>query len=346
MKLGQSISIATIIVARNESKVIQKSVKRVIDNLGTNDALYVIADNCTDKTAVLAKKEGAEVYERFEENSNSKSKGEALSWFVMEQIAILQAYDYLLVLDADTIIDDNLFEEIKHNIPEQCKAGQCHIEPLIIEDSPIANMAALSYFLDQKVLDRIRSHLGCSVRLRGTGMLIRPELLFEISNKIACNVEDIALSLLISVSGNKIERIEEAIVFDPIPGTPATASYQRARWYRGQWNAIWKFRREVIQLIFRGPCGWSLLESLFMKPKIIYMLICLLLAMMLSKWLWISLLMWSQVALGFIYLLIGFYLHPNRKKYIVSLAQFPIYLFMWVKSIWLSTTSSRWFKAR
>ena len=164
--------------------------------------------------------------------------------------------------------------------------------------------------------------------------------------KLLANVEDIALSLLMNASGIDIVRIEEAIVYDPVPSTPVTASYQRARWYRGQWNAIWTFRREIIHLLFRGPCGWSLLASLFIKPRIIYVSICLFLAMILSKWLWISLLLWSQVALGFIYLMIGFYFHPNRKKYIISLVQFPLYLFMWVKSIWLSTTSSRWFRTR
>ena len=183
MKSEQKICIAAIIIARNESNVIQETVKRVINELGTNDTLYVIADNCTDETAFHAKNEGAEVYERSEENTNSK--GEALSWFVKEQFKLLQAYDYLLILDADTIIGANLFEVIKHNIPEQCKAGQCHIEPLISEDSPISNMAALSYFLDQKVSDRIRSLFNCSVRLRGTGMLIQPELLIDISDEIA-----------------------------------------------------------------------------------------------------------------------------------------------------------------
>lgn len=344
MKSEQKIGIAAIIIARNESNVIQGTVKRVINELGTNDTLYVIADNCTDQTAFHAKNEGAEVYERSEENTNTK--GEALSWFIKEQFSLLLTYDYLLILDADTIISANLFQIIKHNIPEQFKAGQCHIEALISEDTPIANMAALSYFLDQKVSDRFRSLFNCSVRLRGTGMLIKPELLNDNCDEIASNVEDVALSLLLNASGIDIVRIEEAIVFDPIPSTPVTATYQRARWYRGQWNAIWSFRREIFHLLLRGPCGWSLLTSLFIKPRIVYVSICFFLALILSKWPWISFLLWGQVALGFIYLMIGFFLHPDRKRYIISLVQFPLYLVMWFKSIWLSTTSSRWFRTR
>jgi len=336
--------IATLIIARDESSVIQKSSKRVLDSLGKNDALYVIADNCRDATAELARQEGAVVLERFAEKS--QSKGAALTWFVKEHFPLLKPYDYAFVLDADTMIDENFFELLKCNLSNQSKAVQCHIEPLIFKESPITDMAALAYFLDQKVADKIRSQLGCSVRLRGTGMLIQPQLLFDISDEIVSNVEDIALTLLITASGEKIARNEQAVVYDPLPGSSAAAAYQRARWYRGQWNAVWEYRREGIRLFLRGPCGWSLLGSLFLKPRIISTAICFGLAVLLSRWPWMALFLWSQVALSFLYLVLGFFFHPDRKKYIVSLLKFPLYLGMWIQSIWLSTTSSRWFKVR
>lgn len=344
MNPAEEIRIAALIIARNESSVIQHSVRRVKEQVGKLDNLYVVADHCTDATARLAAEAGAVVLERSEQSTTSK--GAALAWFVQEHDELLQPYDYLLILDADTIIAENLFAVLRAQGSRQAKAVQCQIEPLIIDQSPISDMAAVAYFLDQKVADRIRSALGCSVRLRGTGMLIHPQILLEISEKIVSNVEDIALTLLINAAGIKITRLEEAAVYDPLPGSPAAASYQRARWYRGQWNAAWEYRREVIRLVLRGPCGWSLLGSLFLKPRIIYTAICSGLAFLLSRWPWISGLMWSQVVMSLLYLVIGFFFHPNRKKYLLSLAQFPLYLGMWLRSIWLSTTSSRWFKVR
>ena len=344
MNPAEDLRIAALTIARNESFVIQHSVRRVIEHLGKGNTLYVVADHCTDATAQLAEEAGAVVLERFEEDSTSK--GAALAWFIQEHYELLQPFDYLFILDADTIIAENLFEVLRDRVSTPAKAVQCHVEPLIINESPITDMAALSYFLDQKVADRIRSALGCSVRLRGTGMLIQPQILLDISDEIGSNVEDIALTLLITGSGIKTTRMDGAVVYDPLPGSPAKASYQRARWYRGQWNAVWKYRREVIRLLLRGPCGWSLLGSLFLKPRIIYTAICLGLAFLLSKWPWISVLMWSQVVLSLLYLVIGFFFHPNRKKYLLSLAHFPLYLGMWLRSIWLSTTSSRWFKVR
>ncbi len=71
---------AALICARNEKEVIyeivtslekQKYPKNLLD-------VYVLADNCTDNTAALAKKAGAIVYER--ENTQQVGKGYALDY--------------------------------------------------------------------------------------------------------------------------------------------------------------------------------------------------------------------------------------------------------------------------
>ena len=75
-----------IIPAHNESAV----VVNLIESLKRQDYpkelfdIYVIADNCTDNTAQLAKDAGAIVYERFDEEH--KTKGYALNWFLQQKI--------------------------------------------------------------------------------------------------------------------------------------------------------------------------------------------------------------------------------------------------------------------
>ena len=67
--------------------------------------IYVIADNCTDATAELAKEAGAIVLKRFDEKN--KTKGHALNWFIKQKIEENADYDALCVFDADNIVDNN-----------------------------------------------------------------------------------------------------------------------------------------------------------------------------------------------------------------------------------------------
>ena len=74
-----------IIPAHNEEAVIENLVISLKNQDYPKDLydIYVIADNCTDNTAKIAKKAGAIVYERFD--SMHKTKGAALNWFLSQK---------------------------------------------------------------------------------------------------------------------------------------------------------------------------------------------------------------------------------------------------------------------
>lgn len=99
-----------IIPARNEEKVIQNLINSLKQQNYPAELLdiYVIADNCTDKTALLAKEAGAIVYERF--NTIRKNKGFALEWFfnvVLNEYP--DKYDAFCIFDADNIVASDFF---------------------------------------------------------------------------------------------------------------------------------------------------------------------------------------------------------------------------------------------
>ena len=77
---------AMIAAAHNEETVIGE----LVDSLAKMNYprelydIFVIADNCTDRTAEIAEKAGAIVYKRFDEEH--KTKGYALQWFVEQKI--------------------------------------------------------------------------------------------------------------------------------------------------------------------------------------------------------------------------------------------------------------------
>ena len=93
---------AVLISARNEEAVIG----HLIDSIKLNDYprelvdVYVVADNCTDKTAEIARSCGAFVYERF--NTEKLGKGHALNDLIGQIFSKhgCDRYDGFFVFDA------------------------------------------------------------------------------------------------------------------------------------------------------------------------------------------------------------------------------------------------------
>jgi cellulose synthase/poly-beta-1,6-N-acetylglucosamine synthase-like glycosyltransferase len=105
-----------IIPAHNEEIVIQD----LIDSLKNQDYpkdlldIYVIADNCTDSTANIAKNAGAIVYKRFDEEK--KTKGYAMQWFLDQKIKENANYYAFCVFDADNIVDKNFIKNMNKKL--------------------------------------------------------------------------------------------------------------------------------------------------------------------------------------------------------------------------------------
>ncbi|MRR30976.1 glycosyltransferase, partial [bacterium] len=260
-----SLKIGYLILACNEESVIQKTLQSVRQSMQPSDALIVVADNCDDQTARIAGDAHALVLQR--EDRTAPGKSAALVWLVDQHKDLLQTFDFLIILDADSILCDDFSSEIRKNITQTGQVLQCRLVPSEFEGSPISTLIALSELIEQTVFQRLRSRLGLSVRLRGTGMVFKPDTLINFAPKLKTNVEDIALSLLLVEGKIRIRSLTSPFIYDPKPADQNAATRQRARWFRGQWNSLWKFKHTVIHLVFRGPDGWFMLGAIFLKPR-------------------------------------------------------------------------------
>ena len=105
---------AIFISARNEKGVIGELLDSLRNQTYPDDMydMYVVADNCTDETAEVARQHGAIVYERF--NQEEVGKGYALN-YLYHHVIDLKGEDYyeaFMVFDADNIIDKNFLYEV------------------------------------------------------------------------------------------------------------------------------------------------------------------------------------------------------------------------------------------
>ena len=105
---------AALICARNEENVIAQLVKTLKEQNYPKELfdIYVLADNCDDSTAAVAKNAGAFVYER--QNKMQVGKGYALDYLIkkIKGEENYKPYDGYFIFDADNIVDPNFVNEM------------------------------------------------------------------------------------------------------------------------------------------------------------------------------------------------------------------------------------------
>jgi cellulose synthase/poly-beta-1,6-N-acetylglucosamine synthase-like glycosyltransferase len=345
---------AFVIAAHNEAAIIADTTRQLAAHA---DALYVIADHCTDDTARLAAEAGARVYERHEPGVGGK--GAALAWFVEVAAGELESFGYLVVLDADTRLADGFVPAMSACFAAGALAAQGFVCPAGAEQSPASALAAYSELLSQRIGDKIRARLGWTVALRGTGMAFRPAVLREIVGGLRTQVEDVEMSLRLARKGVRVHFVPEAIIYDPKPPDAGRVSRQRARWLHGLAQVWAHYWRAILRLAFMGgPQAWSLLWALLVKPKALifaakaclFALACLLSLIVPGPALLLTLLaglIGLSLAVDLAYYLAGLLLVQDRRLYARALVRAPLYLMVWLRSMGLMRFSEgRWLRAR
>ena len=162
-----------IIPAHNEENVI----RNLIESLNEQDYpkelydIYVIADNCSDATAEIAKDAGAIVYKRFDEQN--KTKGAALNWFLHQKIEENADYDAFCVFDADNIVDKNFLKNMNKKLCQGEEIVQGYRDIKNPTDSWISAGYAIFYWMMNRFYHLARYNLGLSPLINGTGFMVK-----------------------------------------------------------------------------------------------------------------------------------------------------------------------------
>lgn len=336
--------VALLIFAHDESFVIEKTVTAACKALETGDAIFVVADHCTDDTASCAEKAGAQVFIR--DHGSAQGKGAALVWFIKYQWHVLYEFNRVVILDADSFIESDFIKNIKGHLDETEQVMQCFVSPIEYEHSPISTLIAFSEMVEQSVFERIKSKLGWPIRLRGTGMVVSPKDLLSVSNQVETEVEDIALTLLFAEKNFKIKPLADVLVYDPKPVAALAASRQRARWFRGQWAALWHYRNATFKIISQGLGGWSLISSLFFKPRWLMMALKITLAVASIRMPGLTASFLFLLSIDLILYMVGFFQLKEKMPFLKAFIYFPGFVLMWLASIFLSFQRLPWLRVR
>ncbi len=225
---------AIFIPAHNEDLVIDNIVENLKQLNYPQDSydVFVIADNCTDNTAAVARAAGANVLERFDDKD--KGKGFALKW-AFEKVLYAEDCDYdaAVVFDADNLVSKNFLKEMNNKLCDGYKVLQGYIDSKNPNDSWITASYSMAFWTSNRLFQCARSFLGLSCEIGGTGFCMDVNVLKQVGWHATCLVEDLEFTMKLVLNGIKVGWAHEAIVYDEKPLTLAQSWKQRRRWMQG-----------------------------------------------------------------------------------------------------------------
>ncbi len=245
---------AALISARNEETVIST----IVDSIHHQDYprelidIYVIADNCTDKTAEAAKKAGAIVYVR--NDMEKVGKGYALD-YAFARITKERGGDYYdgyFVFDADNILDTNYISAMNRTFSDGHRIITSYRNSTNYGTNWITAGYALWYIRESKFLNHSRMLLNSGCAISGTGFLVSSDVIKETGGwKCFLLTEDIEFSISSAMRGEKIAFCSDAILYDEQPQTFKQSWTQRLRWARGFLQVFKNYGVKLIGSIFK-----------------------------------------------------------------------------------------------
>lgn len=223
-----------LIAARNEEPVIGnliQSIQKQDYPQGLVD-IFVVADNCTDRTAQVATQAGAICYERFDDAH--RTKGYALQ-FLVERIRRdfgIDRYDGFFIFDADNLLKHDYISRMNEAFDAGEKIVTSYRNIKNFGSGCVAASYGIHWLRTIRMEHRARSVFRMATRVQGTGYLFASELIRDGWNFTSLT-EDRAFCAEAVARGYRISYNHRAEFYDEQPETLAIALRQRLRWARG-----------------------------------------------------------------------------------------------------------------
>jgi len=226
---------AVLIPAHNEGAGILPTIQEVQAQLGPNDRILVVADNCTDDTAAIVQASGVEVTVRAD--PARRGKGYALEFGVRH--LGLNRPDVVVIIDADCRLGENALRHLSDSAMASRRPVQSLYLMLAPENAPPGKAVNLFAW---RVKNWIRplglELLGLPTQLFGTGMAFPFTLLLDRDLGNSRLAEDTALGIALASAGYPPLFMSGARVHSRFPTSQAGSEQQRQRWEKGHLDNI------------------------------------------------------------------------------------------------------------
>ena len=327
--VGEEVRLAVVIPAHDEATMIARTVRSLLaagctvaEEAGV--PVYVVAHNCTDATADVARSAGARVVEL--RNLKAQGKGAALrSGFEAAGRAGANAF---LVVDADSIASTNLIAATRAAIEAGAEATQCRYElemPATKGFHPMARLRVLAFRGINVLRARGRANLGFSAGLFGNGFCVTAATLERVPFQADSICEDIEYHIKLTCAGIPVSWVENATVLGPLSAPGAAQASQEARWEGGRFHVA----SRTLGSLVKATCGgnWRAVEmlaeawSLPLSRGIMALVLCAFLAI---SWLHVFALVCTGIMI--LYVIEAAFLGPEPWLDLAALATAPVHI--------------------
>lgn len=252
---GRRPRLAVLVPAHNESSIIIATLNSLLPQLQAGDRLLVVADNCTDDTAALARAAGAEVIER--SNQQQRGKGYALDFGVRHLAA--DAPEVMIIVDADCQVSDGTLARLAIS----CIDSGRPVQALYLMHAPEGSglkvrIAEFAWRVKNLVRPVGWARLGLPCQLMGSGMAFAWQDIGLINLASGHIVEDLQMGLDFCRSGKPPLFCPAAHVSSYFPRSDEGLNTQRTRWEHGHLGVILSDAPKLLlESLRRG--NWKLL---------------------------------------------------------------------------------------
>ena len=238
---------AVIIPAHNEELLLERLLQSIIRQHYPLELFkaIVIADNCTDNTAKIGKKNSAHVLERFD-NLN-RGKGYAIK-YALENINIKE-YDAIFIIDADSVLDRDVLKELDRLIQQKKTAIQCYNGVFNHDDSWFTRVLDVSRTISNEIFHPAKVKLGFSSYLMGNGMCFSTKILKKYGWDAFTIGEDWEYYARLISNGEVVSFGNKARVYHQESSSLKQATSQRMRWSSGRFEIALKYG---LRLFYKG----------------------------------------------------------------------------------------------
>jgi cellulose synthase/poly-beta-1,6-N-acetylglucosamine synthase-like glycosyltransferase len=253
---AKSIRMAVIVPAHNEEAHIGRCVRSILISEPESAEVLVVAHNCSDSTALEAKRGGARVLTL--DDPSQTGKGCALRYGF--SVALTEGFDAVLVIDADSLVASNLIRAVRNRFISGAMALQCRYEVDNADANQRTRLMSFAFVAFNVVRARGRARLGLSAGIFGNGFGLHRGVIQEVPFSAHSVVEDLEYHLNLVRAGIRVEFLNSASVLGEMPVGGRGAATQRSRWEGGRLRMAKEWSIPLLWEVLRGRI--SLVEPL------------------------------------------------------------------------------------
>lgn len=238
-----------MIPAHDEADGIVRTLESLASAREAGMNILVVADNCSDNTADVARRHGANVIERHDPGHGGK--GYALDFGRAHLQAGSSEYlpECVIVLDADCRAETGALDAIaRAAIQRQRPVQASYLLNADLSGSPMVQISNFAFLVKNLVRQKGLSRIGAPVMLTGSGMAFPWTLFAKAPLASGEIVEDLAIGIALSRQGAPPIFASMATIWSD-PSVEHGTLTQRTRWENG---FVAMARTEAIPLLLTG----------------------------------------------------------------------------------------------